>query len=144
MRRPGSETRHSSMVWRLLGAIPFVGLAVYYVGTLHNIFMYLVASAAHQSGENYLAYEVAQLRFNFIVRLLHTIFPVAERPLLAQAMLTARSTPTRGFELYSFWEIAVLDLVLGPLLWLGLLLLLTRVVRRATHTGAGAVEVSRL
>lgn len=110
--RPGVE--------RLLHRVPAAGLALYLIPTLRNVYRYLLGSSRHLDGVGYFGYEVAQAWWNPVVRSAHYFYPLLEM-WFYDRLLGPRLTPL-GFFIYSLWEIIVLDLILGPLFWYGLLL----------------------
>jgi len=109
--------------------LPLSGVLVYELLTLRNVYVYLAALALRPSGEHFFAYEVLQSRLNFWIRIPESIFPVFESFFLKRVLGSASSLQP-GIFFYSFWEIAVLDLFLGPLVWLLVLALLGRGLTR--------------
>lgn len=109
--------------------LPIGGVALYELVTLWHIYSYLMSLALRSSGEHYFAYEVFQTKVNFWVRVPSATFPLFESLFLGR-MIGADSSLHPGIFLYSFWEIAVLDLVLGPLVWLLVLTLVGAALAR--------------
>jgi hypothetical protein len=89
-----------------------------------------MALGGRTSGEHYFAYEIAETKINFLVRLPHAYWPFVER-LYLKSFLHPGEPIRSGFVLLSFWQIAILDLVLGPLMWMLILTIVGKLARKA-------------
>ena len=93
---------------------PALGVIAYEVFTILNIYSYIMWNSVRLSGEHYFAYEIAQAWINPFVRLPHNQLPVLE--IWFYEPILAGEVSRTNFLLYSFWEIVLLDLVLGVLM----------------------------
>ena len=103
-------------VGRLGDFFVMLSVVLYEVLTCWNLYSYIRVSSRHLSGLNYAGYENAQFLLNPLVHIADGYFPIVEERFYAEIMMAGGDRDV-NFLLFSFLEIAILDFLLGSLMW---------------------------
>lgn len=93
-----------------------LSVVLYDVLTCWNLYSYIRVSSRHLSGLNYAGYENTQFLLNPLIHIVDGYFPIVEGRFYDEIMMAGGDWDV-NFLLFSFLEIAILDFLLGSLMW---------------------------
>lgn len=101
---------------RLGDFFAMMAVVLYEVFTCWNLYSYIQISSVYLSGSNYDGYGQTQFLLNPLIRTVNINFPIIEQIFYNQVMGAGGDWKV-NFLLFSFLEIAILDFLLGSLMW---------------------------